>query len=104
VRVDHVSSTVAAMVPDQLAGSVFDLRPDTAYELELHVIEPDGGVDETMVLAARTRAVPADPASPRLVSVSDADALRAALSAAQPGDVIELAAGTYTGSFTLSAS
>jgi hypothetical protein len=41
-----------------------------------------------------------DPAR-RTVPVADADALRAALAAVQPGDRIELAAGTYTGKFAI---
>src|SRR5690606_36440536 len=44
VRPDHVPDTVS--IPEQFAGTVFDLEPDTAYELELHAIDGDG-LDET---------------------------------------------------------
>lgn len=92
-------------VPEQFAGSLFDLTPGTTYELELHAADPDG-TDVTMSATGVTRPWPRDePASKRLVQVADADQLRAALAAAQPGDVITLANGTYAGSFfSLSAS
>jgi hypothetical protein len=100
-RVRPERSTLS--IPAQFAGSVFDLTPGTDYEIQLHAIDPDG-TDEMRSVTARTRDVPRDPASPRIVSVSDADGLRAALSGAMPGDVIELTAGEYVGSFSISAS
>ena len=96
--------TVSEPVPAQFAGSVFDLTPGTDYEVELHAVDPDG-LDETRTVDATTRPVPAaEPAHPRAVAVGDADQLREALAAAEPGDVISLADGTYAGSFTLDAS
>jgi hypothetical protein len=95
--------TVGIPVPEQLAGSIFDLAPATTYEVELHVVDPDG-VDETMTVMVSTRAVPSDPATPNLVAVSDASELSAALAAAGPGDIIELAPGTYAGAFSIHAS
>jgi hypothetical protein len=100
----HAEAVVGLAVPTQFAGSIFDLRPDTMYEIELHAIDPDGGVDMTTMVTGKTRAVPGDPAQPHLVQVSDAPGLTAALGAAQPGDVIELAAGTYAGNFAIQAS
>ncbi|HEV8320254.1 MAG TPA: chondroitinase-B domain-containing protein [Myxococcota bacterium] len=93
-------------VPEQLAGSIFDLAPGTTYEIELHAVDADGPVDETMALMGTTRPVPAaDPATARAVPVATATELTAALAAAQPGDVILLADGIYAGSFfTLNAS
>jgi hypothetical protein len=94
-----VGRTVAA----QFSGAIFNLRPDTSYEIELHAVDPDG-FDQTFPLSGRTRSVPrSEPTNPRIVNVSDAATLQAALDAAQPGDVITLAAGTYAGSFSLSA-
>jgi hypothetical protein len=95
--------TVSEPVPAQFAGSIFDLEPGATWEIELHAVDPDG-LDETRAVQAMTRPVPADPAHPRTVSVSDADELRGALTAAQAGDVIALADGTYPGPFTLEAS
>ncbi|MBY0276291.1 hypothetical protein K2Z84_13170 [Candidatus Binatia bacterium] len=101
VRPDHVDGRT---VPEQFAGSALDLRPATTYEIELHAIDPDGPVDEVVTLLATTRAVPADPAHPRIVPVANAAALAAALADARPGDVITLADGVYAGPFVLSAS
>src|SRR5262245_30156587 len=39
------------------AGSIFDLQPDTEYEIHLQLVDPDGGSAERMV-RARTRPVP----------------------------------------------
>jgi hypothetical protein len=90
-------------VPEQLAGTIFDVAPGTTYDIELVATDPDGG-GETRTLTASTRPWPRDPAAPRVVPVDSALALRAALQAAQPGDVIEIADGTYTGSFSINAS
>ena len=91
-------------VPQQFAGSVFDLRPDTDHEIELHAVDPDG-FDMTWVTMARTRPVPrAEPAQANAVAVADAGQLAAALGAAAPGDVITLADGTYVGPFAIDAS
>jgi hypothetical protein len=88
----------------EFAGSVFDLAPATTYDIELTAHDPDGG-DAVLTLQGKTRPVPAaEPAHPHAVSVSSAASLQAALSAAQPGDVITLAAGMYAGEFTLDAS
>jgi hypothetical protein len=100
VRADLVAGGGA--VPE-LAGSIFDLAPATTYEIRLTAHDPDGG-DQTTTLTQTTRAVPADPKTPRAVPVSTAAELTSALAAAQPGDVITLAAGTYAGEFTLNAS
>ena len=99
----HPESVSGWKVEPQFAGSIFDLHPDTAYEIELHAADPDGA-DETYTLTARTRAVPADPATPNEKSVSTAAQLRAALSSARAGDVITLAEGVYTGQFQISAA
>jgi len=97
--------TVSIAVPQQLAGSVFDLKPGTDYEIELHAVDPDGGVDETKVVTASTRPVPrAEPKAAVPVSVATASELQAALSAAQPGHVITIKNGTYAGAFSILAS
>jgi MYXO-CTERM domain-containing protein len=88
----------------QFAGSVFDLAPDTQYELELHAVDPAGAVDQTATLMGRTRAVPRDPKTPRAVAVTSAATLTSALAAAKAGDVITLAPGNYAGNFAINAS
>jgi hypothetical protein len=95
--------TVGISVPEQLAGSIFDLEPDTTYEVELHVVDPDG-VDESITTTVSTRPLPSDPAAPNVVDVADAAQLTAALSSAAPGDVIMLAPGSYVGAFQMTAS
>jgi hypothetical protein len=100
VRGDKVTFVA---VPPQFAGSAIDLRPATSYELELHAQDPDG-LDMTWTVSATTRPVPGDPAPANVIDVSDADGLAAALAAAQPGDVIELADGTYAGAFSIEKS
>lgn len=91
-------------VSEQFAGSVFDLQPDTSYEVLLEVRDPDGG-DTTRTAVVRTRPVPvAAPATARNVAVSTSAQLTAALAAALPGDVITLADGTYNGSFSVTRS
>jgi hypothetical protein len=87
------------IVPEEFAGSIFDLRPDTTYDIELRAVDSDGTVDETFLLSAATRPVPGDPAMPNLRPVATAAELAAALFDAAPGDVIELADGVYTGAF-----
>jgi hypothetical protein len=52
-------------------------------------------VDRDMTLGAETSADPAHPPAGRLVSVASIAALKGALAGALPGDVIEMAEGTY---------
>ena len=91
-------------VPEQFAGSIFDLRPSTSYDIELHLTDADGPLDQTLTLTGTTRAVPTDPATPTVRPVSNTAGLASALAAAQPGDVISVADGVYAGPFVLDAS
>src|SRR5690348_5153802 len=100
----HPETVTNYTVFPQFAGSIFDLRPGTAYDIELHLTDPDGPVDSTFTVTASTRTVPADPVAPRIVPVQDSNSLVTALRDAQPGDIITLANGTYPGSFSISAS
>jgi hypothetical protein len=71
------------------SGSIFDLRPDTEYEVALSLHDPDGGAAERMV-RARTRRVPRarGDAPTRAVSLANLDSGR-------PGEILVLAAGDY---------
>jgi hypothetical protein len=101
----HTEVVTGFSTTPQFAGSIFDLAPDSSYDIELHAVDTDGAVDTTLMLTARTRPVPpANPATPRVVNVTDASSLSAALAAAQPGDVITLADGTYSGQFSFTPS
>jgi hypothetical protein len=91
-------------VPEQFAGSIFDLTPDTDYEIKLDVHDPDGG-DVSRSVTAHTRPQPlANPGTPHAVAVSTQAQLTTAINGALPGDVITLANGTYTGGITITRS
>lgn len=75
------------------SGSIFDLRPDTEYEIRLKLSDPDGGAAEK-TLRARTRPVPRAAARPRVVRATP-ETLTALAAGARPGDVVELAPGEY---------
>jgi len=89
-----------------LAGSIFNLSPDTAYEVRLRLADPDGGQAER-TLAARTRAVPTVAADGRVRHVTPGSGggtgtpddpyrgIQTAEAAARPGDVMLLGPGTY---------
>jgi hypothetical protein len=80
------------------SGSLFGLQPATSYEIELRLNDVDGG-NAQQIVTASTRAVPSVPSKGTLRTVTPAT-LATALSNAQPGDIIELGAGNYSG-FTL---
>ena len=106
VRPDTLSRAVPSQfaIAEQFAGSIFDLDPNSVYEVRLTIEDPDGG---TLMRTARatTRAVPPDaPESPHVVDVESGDALASALAQAKPGDVITLAKGRYNGPFRLERS
>lgn len=106
MRVNEVAvkNNASRTVPAQFAGSIFELKPDTSYDIALIASDPDG-YNNTINLTARTRPIPRlNPATSRAVAVSNVAQLTSALSAAKAGDVITLAAGTYAGNFSLSAS
>src|SRR4051794_11664164 len=71
------------------SGSIFDLRPDTRYEIALTLRDPDGGsADE--VVRARTRQVPRAGADAHVRQVAKDE-----IGSARPGEVLVLAAGDY---------
>ena len=71
----HPENTTSWTVAPQFAGSVFDLRPNTSYDIELHVVDPDGPVDKIFTMTTTTRPVPSDPINPRIVNVRDVKGL-----------------------------
>jgi hypothetical protein len=94
----HAEVVAGWKVNPQFAGSIFDLLPATAYEIELHAVDPDG-LDQIISMTGTTRAIPAGPFSPRVRQVNTAEEFRTALATAQPGDIISLAEGIYSGQF-----
>lgn len=99
----------------RFAGSVWNLEPDTEYELRLRLKDPDGGKAEE-VLRASTRAVPPRVGGGRELYVvpgngggsgTKADpfkGLKAAQKNAQPGDTFYLLPGVYKGVFEITKS
>src|SRR5512145_1511741 len=80
-------------ISNKLTGSLFGLEPGTEYDLELTLVDPDGG-NAMRQLKVVTRGLPIEPASPHRVAVTPEN-LASALDAAAPGDILELADGTY---------
>jgi hypothetical protein len=80
------------------AGSVFDLRPDTEYEIHLKLHDPDGGSAERTA-RARTRPVPRAAADGAVIPVTP-QSFAGAAAAARPGDILLLGEGQY-GALTL---
>jgi len=78
---------------DAFAGSIFDLSPATPYDVEVTITQP-GGTPQLARTVVSTRAVPpaAGPGTARVTPGAD---LQAAFDALGPGDVLELANGTY---------
>ena len=81
------------------SGSILDLQPGTAYEIELSLNDPNGG-SAVQTVAVNTRPVPVPMAGATVKSVTPATFATVA-AGALPGDILDLAAGTYTG-FTFS--
>lgn len=86
------------------AGIAWDLEPDTEYEIKLTGVDPDGVEGQAEhILKGKTRPIPpvVKAEDGNTVSVSSMDALRKALAAAKPGQVILLKKGNYKGNVTL---
>lgn len=77
------------------SGSLFDLEPDTEYEIELTLNDPDSG-EEVRIVTARTRPIPEAPASANVVNANPAS-FSTLLSSVNPGDILLLEAGNYSG-------
>ena len=87
-------------LPRAFAGSVFDLKPGTEYEIELSLTDPDGGSVRKM-LASTTMKVPYAPEGLEVVKVAPGG-LEEALRNAKAGQVLLLGKGTHTGNFKVS--
>ena len=97
------------------AGSVFDLKPDTAYEIRMTLSDPDGG-KSVETRTARTKRIPVAPKPRRVLHVVPGDGggkgtkddpfrgLAAANATARPGDMILVHAGVYPATFELTKS
>ncbi len=87
------------------AGSVLFLEPATAYELRFALSDPDGGAPaEPKIVTAMTRAEPRASQGGRTIEATAEKGLMVAYEEAEPGDVILLGPGIYTGPFDLRKS
>lgn len=77
------------------AGSIFDLDAATTYEIEAFLLDPSGGCELRNATVA-TRPIPA-PMAGAPVKQATSTTFATVSAASQPGDIVELAAGTYTG-------
>lgn len=97
-------------IPNEYTAIIPNLAPDTKYDIEVSISDPDG-YSETQQISVKTRAAPVTtPASPNYPCPDDGDGdgpedvcdtlaeIRAAISAATPGSIINIPAGTYTAS------
>jgi len=97
------------------AGSIFDLTPDTTYEVRLVLTDPDGGSTERILttttwkepeLASPSRTLHVAPGAGGGSGTSGDPylGLAAAQAAAQQGDLIIIHGGQYNGTFIASVS
>ncbi|WP_307874559.1 Ig-like domain-containing protein [Frankia nepalensis] len=103
VRVDDDAASDGAEPTSGTGGSDGSGNPDV-IEAEFRVGEGTGGTVPSQAPAvapppAAVTSVPPAPAPLRTINVSTSDELSAALSAARPGDLIQLADGVYEGNF-----
>jgi hypothetical protein len=88
-----VSGGAPTPVVDAFASVVFDLSPNTDYEVELTLERPG---EPTIVARQNTRTRALPPITPAAnVLLTPADDVQAAFSQLAPGDVVELADGIY---------
>jgi hypothetical protein len=83
--------------PNKHSGSLFDLEPDTTYEIALTLTDPDNSSPIVTTVTTTTRAVPVVP-PPSATGKQVTPATFASYAAnANPSDVLNLGAGTYAG-------
>ncbi|MFC2076475.1 right-handed parallel beta-helix repeat-containing protein [candidate division KSB1 bacterium] len=75
------------------SGSIFDLKPDTEYEINLNLTDPDGGAAEKTV-RVKTRSVP-KPMPDAPVKEATPKSFKEVWATAAPGEIIELTYGFY---------
>jgi hypothetical protein len=81
---------------NHMATSLFRLESNTTYDVRVTLIDPDGVTGANpVVTSVSTRPDYSLPAPLRVVTVSTQTELNTAAAAAQPGDEIRMAAGTY---------
>lgn len=79
--------------PNQYSGSITGLEPDTSYEVNLILEDPDGGNEQRSIIT-KTRA-PLKQSTGNTINVTPGN-LKQAYESAQPGDTLLLGEGRYT--------
>lgn len=79
---------------DAFAGVIFDLSPGTTYDVRLTLTET-GQPNKTLTGTRATRSLPATAGTPNK-TLTTAGNLQTTLNGLNPGDVLQLANGTYT--------
>ncbi len=79
--------------PNRHTGSIFDLEPSTAWEVELTLTDPEGG-STTRTLTVSTRSEPQPFATGRQRPVTPAT-VSATINSLEPGDVVVFGHGVY---------
>ena len=80
--------------PNLVAGSIFNLKPATTYDVKISIEDPDGGKAERTVTIT-TRDWPRDPARTTELRISPATLKGARLDGLAPGTRLVLEAGEY---------
>lgn len=75
------------------SGSIFNLSPDTEYEIHLSLSDPDGG-EAIETVKVRTRPEPREAINSRIIKVNPKTLVQTAMHA-EPGDVLLLSPGYY---------
>ena len=88
-------SNVGFSWDNRVSGSLFDTRPGTTYDVQVELEDADGGC-AVRSLTVTTPKIPAVPANGRLRTTGPGR-LNRVLAKAQPGDIVELKKGTYSG-------
>jgi hypothetical protein len=78
---------------DAFAGTIFDLVPGTSYDVEVTISSPSM-TTQTIQDVYATRSLPAASGT-ATVTATPSDNLQAVFDSLSPGDVLELASGTY---------
>lgn len=96
LRIDPNALEVGAPVDpvDAFAGSIFNLTPGTSYDVLLTLTEA-GQPTKTLTGSKTTRSLPATAGSPNK-TITTAGNLQTTFNSLVPGDVLQLANGTYT--------
>ncbi len=77
------------------SSSIMNLKPGTDYECRFTLTDPDGG-EAVVTRTCKTKPVPAMPEDGRLIDVSSTEEFNRAIHGKlEPGDIINVHAGTY---------